>query len=101
MSYATNWGFTDPTDEFGASVPLYEYGSGPSSEEIFRFIIRLELSSVFKDIMNCYDINDRCCTLKIVSDYEPISSLLVTFSHRSEHIIQYILSTKIIKQANK
>ena len=101
MSYSTNWGFTDPTDEFGTSVPLYENGSGPSTEEIFQFIIRLELTSVFKDIMNCYDINDRCCTLKIVSDYEPISSLLVTFSHRSEHIFQCILSTYIIKQANQ
>ena len=89
MSYATNWGFTDPTDEFGASVPLYEYGSGPSAEEIFQFIIRLELSSVFKDIMNCYDVNDRCCTLKIVSDYEPISSLLVTILQINIHLIKH------------
>lgn len=80
MSYALNWGFTDPTDEFGASVPLYEYGSGPSSDEVFQFIVRLNLSSVFKDVLNHYEINERCCTLKIVSDYEPISSLLVTLS---------------------
>ena len=83
MSYALNWGFTDPTDEYGAAIPLYEYGSGSSSEEIFQFIVRLDLSSAFKDILNRYEINERFCTLKIVSDYEPISSLLVMFSYCS------------------
>lgn len=93
MSYALNWGFTDPTDEFGASVPLYEYGSGSSSEEVFQFIVRLDLSSVFKDALNHCEINERCCTLKIVSDFEPISSLLVTLSFCKICMIQYSVNS--------
>lgn len=78
MSYEQNWGFTDPTDEFGAPVPLNDYGSGRDSAETYDFITKINLCAVFMGKLQCPCIADRFNRLKIISDFEPCSTLMVT-----------------------
>jgi hypothetical protein len=78
MSYEQNWGFTDPTDEFGAPVLLNDYGSGLSSEETYHFITKIDICADFIGRLNGPCLPDRFHILKITSDSEPCSPLIVS-----------------------
>jgi hypothetical protein len=79
MSYEQNWGFTDPTDEFGSRVPFNDYGSGLNCEETYHFITKINLCAEFIGRLNGLCLADRFHTLKIVSDFEPCSPLIVRY----------------------
>lgn len=77
MSYESNWGFTDPTDEFGAHVPLHDYGSGSNFSETYQFVVKIEINDDLKDSLDGCSYAERFSVLQIVSDFEPISAMMV------------------------
>ena len=93
MSYEQNWGFTDPTDEFGAHIPLNDYGSGLNSEETFTFITKVNICAEFTGRLNGPSLADRFHKLKIISDFEPCSPLMVIKFSIDSLSIPYIAKT--------
>lgn len=77
MSYESNWGFTDPTDEFGVPIHLNDYGSGGNTDEAYEFIVKMDVSPQIKLISELEDTAEIFSLLHISSDFEPISTMLV------------------------
>lgn len=79
MSYETNWGYRESTDEFGVHVASNDYGCEIKTAENNEFIVEIELCSEIKDLVltNEAKLSDQFAILRIASDFEPISSALV------------------------
>ena len=87
MSYEHNWGFTDPTDEYGVKVLLNDYGSGLQSTDNNDFIIEIRYCHEVKRAYQTCS-GESFLIFRIISDYEPISTLMV--NSRSRKYAKYI-----------
>ena len=76
MSYEHNWGFTDSTDEFGVKVLSNDYGSGVQSTDNNDFMIEIRYCHEIKRIYQTCS-GKSFLTFQIISDFEPISTLMV------------------------
>jgi hypothetical protein len=79
MSYESNWGFREPSDEFGNIVPCNDFGNEIKTKGNNDFIVELQLCQKIKGLVSSLDDNlsEKFSAFHIVSDFEPISSRMV------------------------
>jgi hypothetical protein len=79
MSYETNWGFREATDEFGVHIAGNDHGCEIKTVESNEFLVEIELCSEIKDLILQYEskLSDQIAILRITSDFELSSAPMV------------------------